>query len=409
MTTSAYMIAHCDDDFLQAAIDSVIDHVDEFIFVDGAYAWIASSFETVGLDPSRSWQTTHDILARYGDKIRYFSGVWDDELHKRSFGYSQCRGDIIIRIDADEIFEWDDAAYEDFLHSDKSIAEMAFPYLLGARAQRLDAATTQTPKQACVFKAARLSTALEHCAYLWLVLTDDERSRCGAPDWRGLYAEPVINTAHLTAMRTPRTAVNRARFYTFQHVRTTGSLSWPYQQRPVARPEDRIAQIFDFLTPEELSSWLEGQEIVSGFAHMKGYRVAPVTFGDAVTQQIEQASACHDQALYALLDFAAHPRTVISDVITQIDVTALLRRGVSQFELEFADDMEHVTGHLHLLLDTTEDQSGRNLEPVHSHTDGRIVTSFFQPLDMSKVMQAVFVLNPVIKGAQKTRLIRFSS
>ncbi len=48
MTTSAYMIAHCDDDFLQAAIASVIDRVDEVVFVDGAYAWVAPFFARAG-------------------------------------------------------------------------------------------------------------------------------------------------------------------------------------------------------------------------------------------------------------------------------------------------------------------------------------------------------------------------
>lgn len=408
MTTSAYMIAHCDDDFLQAAIDSVIDRVDELIFVDGAYAWVAPFFEKAGLDPARSWQRTHDILARYGDKIRYFSGVWDDELHKRSFGYAQCRGDIIIRIDADEIFEWDDEAFRAFLTSDKTVAEMEFPYLLGPRTQRIEAGLTQTPKQCCVFKASGFRTPLDHCAYLWLVLTDAERQRCGEADWQVLFSRPVIRTAHLTALRTPRTAVNRARFYTLQHVRSTGTLSWPYCQTPVDRPEEKIAQIFDFLSPQDYGSWLLNQEIVSGFAHMNGFRVAPAAFGVQVTRQIEAAVAAHEAALDDLLGFDP-PRVMVSNVTGLIDITAQLRRGISRFDLEFAHDVEEVTGHLYLLLDTPEDQVGYNLEPVFCVARGRCASCLFEPFDMSEVLRAVFTVRVVVKDGHKTLLTRFSA
>lgn len=405
MKTSAYMIAHCDDDFLQAAIESVIDRVDELVFVDGAYAWVAPFFEKAGLDPARSWQKTHDILALFGDKVRYFSGIWDDELHKRSFGYSQCDGDIIVRIDADEIFEWDDAAYATFLASDKAVVEMEFPYLLSAGSQRLASDLTDTPKQCCVFKAIHFDDPLEHCAYLWLVLTDEERERCGVADWSRLHVQPVIRTAHLTAFRTPRTAVNRARFYTLQYVRTTGQLGWGYYSSPVERNEDKILQIFDFLTPQEYGSWLEGHEIVSGFAHMNAFRVAPSVFGDKVTVQIAASATDHARSLADLLDFAAHPRLVVSDSITLINVTSLLRQGVSQFDLTFTDEVETASGHLYLLLDTPDEQSGHNLEPVLCHTDDRKVRCHFEPFDMSEVLQAVFVLRPVIKAGYKSTLI----
>jgi hypothetical protein len=85
------MISHCDDDFLEQAIASVIERVDELVFVDGAYRWVAPLLARSAMDPERSGQKTHDILASFGSKIRYFQGLWDDELHKRSFGYSSAR------------------------------------------------------------------------------------------------------------------------------------------------------------------------------------------------------------------------------------------------------------------------------------------------------------------------------
>jgi hypothetical protein len=408
MKTSAYMIAHCDDDYLQQAIDSVIDRVDELIFVDGAYAWVAPFFEKSGIDPTRSWQSTHDILAKYGKKIKYFSGIWDDELHKRSFGYAQCRGDIIIRIDADEIFVFDDREYAAFLASDKGVAEMEFPYQVTPGSQRLKAELDHTPKQCAVFKARHYKTPLAHCAHLWLVLTEAERARCGEADWSRLYAQPVIRTAHLTGFRTPRTSVNRARFYTLQYIRTTGKLQWPYNQTPVENPDDKIAQIFDLLTPEEYASYLEGHDIVSGYANMDGFIISPYAFAGKAGDQVQAAFDAHNASLEALLDFEAHPRLVVSNIITLINVTALIRRGVTRFEIEYEDEMDQATGHLSFLLDTAENQTGINLEAVHSKTVGKVASYSFQPVDDSAVIQACLVLRPKAKGVNKTRIVRLT-
>jgi hypothetical protein len=38
----------------------------ELVFVDGAYTWVAPLLARSGMDPERSWQKTHDILAPFG-------------------------------------------------------------------------------------------------------------------------------------------------------------------------------------------------------------------------------------------------------------------------------------------------------------------------------------------------------
>ncbi|HVZ29425.1 MAG TPA: hypothetical protein VG839_03460 [Asticcacaulis sp.] len=409
MTTSAYMIAHCDDDFLQDAIDSVIDRVDELVFVDGAYRWTAPFFAAAGLDPERSWQRTHDILARYGDKIRYFSGIWDDELHKRSFAWSHCRGEVIIRIDADEIFVFNDKVYAAFLKSDRAVAQVEMPFMLTPTQQRLKAGMTYTPRLCAIYKSAYFSSPLTHCAYLWLILTEQERNRMGEVTPSLLYGPPVARAAHLTGMRTPRTSVNRARFYTLQYVRVTGDLNWSYCQKPVERPEERIAQIFDFMSSTEYTSYLEGHDIVSGFATMQDFRVAPFRFEGRALEQIEAAYDSYNQGLAELLDFGSHPRTVVSDVITMINLTSLVRRGLRGFEIEFAHEVEMANAHFYLLLDSAEEQGGVNLEPVHARVAGRTVHYVHERLDDTDILQAVLIMRPMIADdVLKTQIVRLT-
>ena len=411
MQTSAYMIAHCDDDFLEQAIASIINRVDELIFVDGAYKWIAPFFTAAGLDPERSWQKTHDILAKFGNKIKYFNGIWDDELHKRSFGWSQCSGDIIIRVDADEILEFDEDEYASFLMSNKAVAQMEIPFMLTSSSERLRVGLEQTPRLCAIFKTSRFRNALQHCSYLWLILTEDERKRCGPMNAQHVYEPPIIRTAHLTGMRTPRTAVNRARFYALQYVRVTGHLQWSFAQSPVTVPEEKISQIFDLLSADEYTSYLEGHDIVSGFATMQDFRVAPYDFeGTPVQAQVQAAYDAYNASLADLLDFANHPRTVVSKSNSLINITSLVRQGVRKFEIEFADQVDAVPAHLQLLHDTEEDQSARFLEPVYTHVEGKVATCSYKLIDIQHILQASLLICPRVTGPlNKTRIIRLTA
>ena len=405
MKTSAYMIAHCDDDFLEQAIDSVINHVEELVFVDGAYKWVAPFFRASGLDPERSWQRTHDILAKYGSKVRYFSGLWDDELHKRAFGYDQCLHDVIIRIDADDVLEFDDALYEDFLKSRKGVAHMEYPYMLTPNQQRLKTNLATTPGQCAIFKAGHFRTPLQHCSYLWLVLTEEERARCQPLVQDYIYEPSVIRTAHLTALRTPRTSVNRSRFYNLQYVRITGHNHWSNHQAPAASPDARILQILDFMSADDYTSFLEGHEIVSGFASMQDFKIAPYHFAEKVSDVVSQACANYDHALAELLDFAARPRVVVSEMPTMINVTQLLRRKFSRFDITFADDMVSANGHLQLLFDSDDDQAAHNPQAVHCQVNGKTAHYSFDLIDDLRVLQAVFTLLPIAAQERKTRIV----
>jgi hypothetical protein len=407
MSSSAYMISHCDDDFLEQAIASVIERVDELVFVDGAYRWVAPLLARSGMDPERSGQKTHDILASFGSKIRYFQGLWDDELHKRSFGYSQCQGDMIIRIDSDEIFDFDDNAYEAFLRSDHGVGEMEFPLLLTPHSQRLQSGLRATPRQCAVFKSSYFHSPLDHCAWLWLVLTPEERERLGAVEQRCLYPEPVIRTAHLTALRTPRTAVNRARFYTLQYFRSTGEFDWTYDQTAVNQPEDKIPQIFNLMSADEYSSYLEGHEIVSGFPPMDGFHIASVrTWSSDVQAQVLAAETLRRQSVDALLDFSRHPRVVVSGTSSMINITTLLKGGATSIEIETAAPLESGGGQLYFLRNTTKAQTDSNITPAFFAVDGtKTVVTFDRVIDTAPVLEAVLIFHPVTRAPLKKTCI----
>lgn len=400
------MIAHCDDDFLEQAVASVIDRVDEFVFVDGAYEWVAPFLTQSGIDPERSGQKTYDILTTFGSKVKYFAGVWQDELQKRSFGYSKCQGDTIIRIDADEIFDFDDSTYEAFLRSKHGVAEMDFPLLLSSHSQRLQIGLRTTPRQSVVFKTSHFRSPSDHCAWLWLVLTPAERERLGPVEQIHLFPDPVIRAAHLTVFRTPTTAVNRARFYTLQHVRATGQLGWDYSQTTGTKPHEKIAQIFDLMSAEEYTSYLEGHDIVSGLAPMDGFGVAPVEpFSPAIQTQIEAAERLHRQSTDALLDFSRHPRVVVSGSESVISIVSLLKGGATRIEIETADPLESCTGRLRLLLDAREDQKGWDVAQVVLTLDGTRSIVDFDQMDFSRALEAVLIFCPLTTGSiEKTRI-----
>lgn len=407
MSVSAYMIAHCDDDYLAEAIASIIDHVDELVFVDGAYAWVAPFLPDVGIDPERSWQSTYDILARYGGKVKVFTGVWQDELEKRAFGFAQCSGDFIIRIDADEVFTLDAGAFFRFRWSGRAMADMEFPYLLTGDRQRLQDGLAETPRQVCAFRRRAFATPYEHCAYLWLVLTDAERSRCPPADGRKrVYRERVAKTAHLTALRTPRTSVNRARYYTLQHIRSTGEMPFGLTAPEGASGDERIALMLEAVGAETYSGYLEGHAIVSGFTHMDGFHIAPYALPPAAADVAARAVETRHRAMADMLDFATRPRLVINGIHTIIDVTPALKTGMTGVTLTFSDDIVHAAGHFELLSGDRTAGADRLMVGFITTVDGNRVRHVFAPVEVADVLQATMVLlTQAAPDAKVTRLV----
>ncbi|MEI9905159.1 MAG: hypothetical protein WDN06_15250 [Asticcacaulis sp.] len=81
------------------------------------------------LDPERSWQRTHDILAGFGGQDQIFQRHLGRRTAQAFFGYAQCRRRHHYPHRRRRIFEVDDAAFDAFLKSSKSVAETEFPYV----------------------------------------------------------------------------------------------------------------------------------------------------------------------------------------------------------------------------------------------------------------------------------------
>lgn len=396
MKISAYLIVHADDDFLRDALATVYDRVDEIVVVDGAYEWVAPFFARAGLDPGRSPESTHAALAPFARKIRYFDGVWRDELHKRGFAFAQCSGEVVFRIDADELFEFDEPALAAFLASDAALAQVAIPQMVTPTLQVRPVAQDREPLLGAVFRRDRYPDPQTHCAHLWLVLTADERSRVGKADWSGLFPDPVARVAHLTRWRTPRTAVNRQRYYSLQHTRSTGHIPWEHRPAPAAfDPQARLEQIFETFTPQAYTSFLEGQRIVSGFPDMEGHQLIPTRFGPDTTAAMTRHHAAYRASLEALSRFRERRRVLANGVGTYIDLTHLGAEGIAGVTLRFDQPPRAASARIELLSEAQVGAERPLSEGLWVRTEGRrLHVRLDRRLDAPGVLQASLLVTP---------------
>jgi hypothetical protein len=361
---SAYIILHQDLDFLAHAIKSIYDHADEIVVVDGAYEWIAPFLAQAGEDPEKSAPALFDILEPFSAKIRYFSGLWRDELHKRSFGFAQCTGDVIIRFDADEIFEIDEAEFERFLKSDKSFGQMVWPLVVapGFEKRRLGASA---PRQSAFFKAEHFPSPQDHCSYLLLVLTSAERALLSVPRWSALYAPPIARVAHLTNLRCPDTAMARARYYQLLYCREQKILPWGERIET-----DDVGQIAEMMLSklglEDYLSWLKGHVIVSGFTPMENCTLHPLETSSALDRIIKKVYDVYTQQLESIAISAAKPRVFLSGHQSRVNISGIA--GVTKILLRFDAPIRSA----HALIEALA-PSGATTTPAATHTDGTTI------------------------------------
>ena len=211
-TISACVIMHDDYDALQEALSSVIDIVDEIVVVDGAYEWIAPFLEAVGRDPSRSEDDALRIVEgmRAVKPVVYVCGVWRNELEKRIAAYERCSGDFVYLIDSDEIHAFDHDAFERFASSGTAVAMAASPLYADAGHVGVEPGREADPLKPVLFRRADIA-ARNHLAYLWLVLTPEERASLGPMERALMYLDaPIAVNHHLSNLRSLRTSRNRA-------------------------------------------------------------------------------------------------------------------------------------------------------------------------------------------------------
>lgn len=264
-TISACVIMHDDYDALQEALSSIIDVVDEIVVVDGAYEWIAPFLEAVGRDPSRSEEDALRIVeeARAVKPIVYVSGVWRNELDKRVAAYERCSGDYVYLIDSDEIHALDREAFERFASSDTAVAMAASPLYADGQHVGVEPGREAGPLKPVLFKRADI-TAQNHLAYLWLVLTPEERQSLGPMERAKMFLDaPVATNHHLSNLRSLRTSCNRAAFYCLLANRSLGRMGWWGHEE--VSPEKVTQTLLSRIESGAFYDMLRGHNIAMGF------------------------------------------------------------------------------------------------------------------------------------------------
>jgi hypothetical protein len=258
MIVSAYLSILDDWDILKPSLLSILDRVDEIIVVDGAYRWMLPYFEKSGRDPTRSLPPVYDVLASLGEKIRVINGIWDNEVEKRIAGYEACKGRYRYRVDADEIFFFDDAILDEFFNSDKPVGQMDMPiYVAPGLISGADG--KPLPRQAFLFDSNKISSR-EHLSYLWLVLPEWERTTFGISRSDFIFSKPLAFNAHLTHWRPPSSSLARARFYVMNYMRQHGA---PFLMNAAFKKSiDDFTEFFEEISPFEFDEMLLGRDLI---------------------------------------------------------------------------------------------------------------------------------------------------
>lgn len=366
------MIAYRDTDFLDEALASIVNEVDEIIFVDGAYSWMAPHLESIGIDPQASGNETHRILEKYQGKIRYFNGLWRDELHKRAFGFGQCAGDIIIRIDADEVVDISHEVLDRFEISPEVVGPADFPLMATSNLYWRGQHFTSVPTQMIFFKRSAFEDPLAHCAYLWLVLSEEERSRLPKTQPSAIYPTSVARCMHLSSLRSPMGAVTRARFYILRWIMDTGRVPWGHALPPKAQGDGySLDESLSFFAEGEFERWLLTTDIPAGLGG--GDKIlAAADLSEAQHLIAHRAWESCAAARRETLNLGAYPRLMVSGVTGHLDISGAVTPETSNVILEIDSPAGSARVQLHQVL-TGVSQRTETFD-VPSHLSGNTLS-----------------------------------
>jgi len=260
---SAYLCIYNDWDILGAALDSIADHVDELIVVDGAYEWMVPFLAATGCDPCRSDQRVYDAVIASGIPFRRINRTWKNEVEKRVAGYGACSHRFVLRVDADEVLFFNEKNLEAFLASGCAVAEMDMPTYIApgwiVRTTRLRDFYRKYPSQRCLFDSQKIS-AEGHLKYLWLVIPADTLPKAKERTF-SVFERPIAFCAHLTSWRTVDTAVNRGVFYVMNWMRKHGA---PWLPKLNGRPMERFEEFFESIPAPTFREVLKRGAVAQG-------------------------------------------------------------------------------------------------------------------------------------------------
>jgi tetratricopeptide (TPR) repeat protein len=325
MRLSVYMSIFDDWDLLPDALAAVAPFADEIVIVDGAYRWMAPMLEANGRDPRHSVPEVAACFTPYLHKLRILSGLWEDEMDKRSTGYAACQGRYVLRFDADEIMFLTQELIAAAIARGYPVASVEMPtYTLPGWISthlREDGTLGDIERQ-CVFFDRSVISAEEHLTYLWLVLGKAEKARLGKPDLRKVDPIPLAYNAHLTCWRSPQTSAHRARFYVMNWMRDEETVPW--LGGIAARQEDGFSAFFAALSPSEFQSLLRGHEISAGQPGFGNWAIRRAPSDPVYDRLITDHFVCFLRSLAELnRNLAADGGLLLSGVPCCLDLSTL--------------------------------------------------------------------------------------
>ena len=274
---SAYLSIYNDSDILDAALNSIRPYVDELIVIDGAYEWMAPFLRASGRDPERSDESVYEKLRSSGIPYKIISKVWKNEVEKRIFGFSETKNRYVMRIDADEVIFFDDAALRSFFNSNCAVAEMFMPTYVAPgfviKGRTIIDYFRGFPRQCFLFDKSKIS-AEEHLRYLWLVLTVDLLPELNQKTKiYSVFERPISFCAHLTNWRYVESSASRSSFYTMNWMRENGA---PWIKHLQGNPISNFESFFEIIPPSIFLEVMRNGAFIQGDILLKsGEKLAP--------------------------------------------------------------------------------------------------------------------------------------
>ncbi|WP_417872065.1 hypothetical protein [Winogradskyella sp.] len=216
------IIIHNDAQMLEKALDSVSDTVDRLIVVDGAYEWVAPFSELNGENPESSSDDLINILEKSRIPYKLFTGVWENESHKRLFSIEQCETEFALLIDSDEVFELDSTLISEFMNSGKAIAECYFPLYYNTDYVGINPNLGGPTRKSALLNLKSYSSQ-ELVDSLFLLVPKNER--IGGVTNQKRFDKSIGTIHHLSIFRYGKEAYRRARFYNLLSMRINKKLS----------------------------------------------------------------------------------------------------------------------------------------------------------------------------------------
>lgn len=267
---SAYLTIYNDADILDMALKSVLGYVDELIVVDGAYEWMAPFLRSTGRNPLKSDDIIYQKIQASGIPYKVINKIWKNEIEKRIAGFDAASLQYVMRIDADEVLMFDDAALDGYFASSCAVAEMYMPNYVAPgwviQGTRIIDRYRTYPRQSMLFDRNRISSS-EHLTYLWLVLTADHlpadhKKQKIFP----VYEIPIAFCAHLTSWRYVESSATRSSFYIMNWMRQNGA---PWINEFGNNKIQNFDKFFKIIPPHIFLEVMRGGIIVQGDIHLK--------------------------------------------------------------------------------------------------------------------------------------------